>query len=367
MAIDSKIRSLIEEFGYIKIDEMMRQALTANAASYYQSKDSIGAEGDFITAPEISQLFGEVIGFWAINQWEKIGKPDNFAIIELGGGQGNLMFNLMRAAKLAPKFNKAIKEIVFLEVNDHFKQKQALLLQNIEQKISWITQIDSLPNKPSIVISNEFFDAIPIKQYTKVRDQWYESVLSCEPHDGKLKFDKIELHKTLAKQLSCEYKNARDGAVIEESPESLRIIRKIANHLVKFSGACLTIDYGYNIAPAMRNKRQFTSTLQAIRKHQYVPIIDSLGTADLSAHVDFYALSNAALQQGIEREKLQISSQHNFLINNGITLRHQSLKTKISKEDKLILAKQLNRLIDSKQMGELFKAIEFISTIKQGH
>lgn len=357
MAIDHKIRSIIKDFGYIRIDDMMREALSTNPNSYYRSKKSIGAEGDFITSPEISQLFGETIGFWVISKWQELGCPKNFALVEFGPGQGILMRDLMRVAKLVPEFSDIV-QIFLYEINKNFIQKQKANLSFItKQKINWINDVNNLPLIPCIVISNEFFDALPIRQYIKIRQTWYESVIICDPIDSRFKFDKIELNKALSNQLNVTHKNAQDGALIEESAESLTIMRKIAAHLVKFGGACLTIDYGYNIEPFERSRSQYNSTLQAIKNHRYQPITDFLGESDLSAHVDFNALKNSAMQKGIK--SIFTSSQHEFLINSGITIRHQSLKIKASKENATILDNQLYRLIAKEQMGEIFKAMEY--------
>lgn len=356
MAIDSKIRLIIENFGHIKIDDMMRQALSVNPNSYYQAQETIGATSDFITAPEISQLFGETIGFWVINRWKELGAPNDFALVELGPGMGNLMHNLMRVARLEPEFHKAAHIFLF-EINKNFIQKQKENLEFSGKQIEWINHIDQLPSKHCIVISNEFFDALPVRQYIKLKQRWYESVLVCDPIDGRLKFDKIELHKALFDQLIHDYPNAEDGAVIEESHESLDIMRKIAVHVTKFGGACLTIDYGYNIEPAIRSRRQFNSTLQAVKNHQYQPVIDSLGEADLTTHVDFSALKNAAMQNGARN--VTIVSQHDFLVNYGIMLRHQLLKNTASEVESKLLDKQLDRLIGKDQMGEIFKVMEF--------
>ncbi len=359
MAIDYKIRSIIKDLGHIKIDDMMREVLSINPNSYYRSKTSIGADGDFITSPEISQLFGETIGFWMISKWQELGCPKKFALIELGPGQGILMRDLMRTAKLLPEFTKAV-EIFLYEINQNYIKKQKENLSFIKQKINWIDNINQLPPIPCIIISNEFFDALPIKQYIKSRNRWYESVITCDPTDGMLKFNKVELNKSLFNQLNIDHKNAQDGALMEESAEGLEIIRKIAIHLVKFKGACLTIDYGYNIELFKRTRHQYNSSLQAIKNHQYHPIIDSLGEADLSAHVDFNALKNAVIQKNIKN--ISISSQHNFLVNNGIIIRQQSLKKQASSDYSAILDNQLYRLIAKEQMGEIFKVMEYTSS-----
>lgn len=357
MAIDYKIRSIIKDFGHIKIDDMMREVLSINPNSYYRSTTSIGADGDFITSPEVSQLFGETIGFWVIGKWQELGCPKDFALVELGPGQGILMRDLMRVTKLVPEFTKAAQLFLY-EINKNFIKKQKDNISFAQQRMNWINDINQLPSKPCIIISNEFFDALPIKQYIKIRHTWYESVVICDPTDSLLKFDKIELNKALFNQLDNDHKNAQDGALIEESAESLEITRKIAIHLVKFGGACLTIDYGYNIELFERTRNQYNSTLQAVKNHQYHSIIDSLGEADLSAHVDFNALKNAALQKGIGN--ITISSQHDFLVNNGIIIREQQLKSKSSVDYTEILNNQLYRLIAKEQMGEIFKAMEYI-------
>jgi NADH dehydrogenase [ubiquinone] 1 alpha subcomplex assembly factor 7 len=358
MAIDYKIRLIIKDFGHIKIDDLMREVLSINPSSYYRSKTSIGADGDFITSPEISQLFGETIGFWVINKWQEMGCPQKFALVELGPGQGILMRDLMRVAKLLPEFMEAV-EIFLYEINQNFIKKQKNNLAFIKQKIHWINNINKLPPIPCIIISNEFFDALPVKQYIKSRHIWYESVIVCDPTDGLLKFDKIELNKALFNQLNIDHINAQDGALIEESAESLEITRKIAIHLMKFKGVCLTIDYGYNIELCNRTRNQYNSTLQAIKNHQYHSIIDSLGEADLTTHVDFNALKNAALQKGIKN--ITISSQHDFLVNNGIIIRQTNLKSLAQADYSSILDNQLYRLIAKEQMGEIFKVMEYTS------
>ena len=356
MAIDAKIRSIIKNLGHIKIDDMMREVSSINPSSYYRSKTSIGADGDFITAPEISQLFGETIGFWAINKWQQLGCPKKFALVEFGPGLGILMRDLMRVAKLVPEFTKAVK-IFLYEINKNFIKQQKTNLSFTSSRVTWINNINELPPIPCIIISNEFFDALPIKQYIKIRKKWYESVIICDPIDNRLKFDKIELNKALSQQLNIDHKNAQDGALIEESAETLEITRNIAIHLTKFRGVCLVIDYGYNIESSKRSRNQYSSTLQAIKHHQYHPIFESLGESDLSAHVDFNALKNAALQKGIKN--VSIFSQRDFLVNWGIIIGQQLLKSKSLPKEAVILDAQLHRLIAKEQMGEIFKAMEY--------
>ena len=358
MPIDSNIRNIIKTNSHIKIDDMMREVLSNTPNSYYKITKNIGEHGDFITSPEISQLFGELIALWAIEQWQKLGSPKKFSLLELGPGQGQLMQDFLRVVKLVPEFFDAA-QIHLLEINPYFIKKQKAKLTEYNKNIKWISDIKQIPKLPSIIISNEFFDALPIKQYMKVKDKWFESILVIDPIDEHIKYDKIELHKALQTQLALDYINARDGAIIEESLESLDIIRSLSKHLFTYSGAKLIIDYGYAIEAPTRHRGQYNSTLQAIKNHQYHSIISSLGEADLTAHVDFDALKKAAHEQGVNN--YTISSQKEFLIKYGIEMRLQALKINASQNDKEILDKQVFRLTASQQMGELFKVLELIA------
>ena len=357
MPIDSNIRHHIKQHGHIKIDDMMREVLSTNKESYYRSTKTLGEEGDFITSPEISQLFGEIIALWAIERWQNLGSPEKFALVELGPGRGKLMQDFLRVAKLAENFYAA-SEIFLYEINPFFIDSQKANLIEYNKTISWIKNIEDLPQIPTIFVANEFFDALPIKQYLKVKAKWFESTLVTDPTDGRIKFSKIGLHKALQTQLLSEHKNAKDGAIIEESIESLGIMRKLSEHIQKYTGGALIIDYGYNIHSHERKRGHYNSTLQAIKNHQYSPVIDTLGEADLTAHVDFNALSKAAKERSIKN--IAFGTQREFLIKYGIKIRLESLKKSLSVQDFSVVEKQVFRLISTSQMGELFKVLELL-------
>ena len=357
MAIDAKIRNIIKNNGHIKIDDMMRQVLSLNKSSYYKSTRNIGENGDFITSPEISQLFGEIIALWAIEKWQQLGEPNEFALVELGPGQGKLMQDFLRVAKMVPDFLRAAN-IYLMDINPNFIIKQKDNLADYQKDIKWIKRIEQIPSLPMILIANEFFDALPIKQYMKVKDKWFESIFVADPVDGRIKYDKSQLHTALQTQLFLDYKTAQDGAVLEESLESLEIMRFCGKHISKHSGAGLIIDYGYDIEPMKRKRNQYTSTLQAIKNHQYHSVISSLGEADLTAHVDFNALKKAGAEQGVNQHNSKICTQQEFLVNYGIEIRLASLQQKVSKEEADILNRQVFRLTAPQQMGELFKVLE---------
>jgi len=359
MPIDSKIRSIIKETGHITIDDMIREVLSTNSNSYYQSTESIGEDGDFITSPEISQLFGEMIALWAIEKWQLLGSPDKFALVELGPGQGKLMQAFLKVAKLDPKFFAAIN-IFLYEINPFFISSQKANLIEHDKPICWIKNINEIPKLPTIIIANEFFDALPVKQYLKVKEKWYESILVADPVDGRIKFHKTEISKVLHNQLLHDHKKAGDGAVIEESVESLDITRYLSKHIHLHTGAALIIDYGYHIHSETRTGGQYNSTLQAIKNHQYNSILDTLGEADLTTHVDFIALSKAAREKDIKN--ITFGTQREFLIKYGIELRLETLKQSLIHHDFTNIAKQVFRLTSDQQMGELFKALELLKT-----
>ncbi|WPY00216.1 SAM-dependent methyltransferase [Candidatus Trichorickettsia mobilis] len=358
MPIDSTIRDLIQRNGYITVEQMMHHVLAANPGSYYQQQAILGESGDFITAPEVSQIFGEIIGIWCVEQWYKLKCPTNISIVELGPGRGLLMRDLLRTVRLIPEFYNNVN-IQLVEINQNFIKLQKENLSKFDINIKWLPTIYEIEDSPTLIIANEFFDALPIKQYIKLKEDWYEIILIVDPHDGKIKFDKISMHKELQSQLAQDHINAHDGAVIEESPESLAIIRFIGDHFKKHSGASLIIDYGYDIKLPQRNRSHYNSTLQAIKKHQYHPLLESLGEADLSAHVDFNALKNTAFAHELTIDGC--ISQAEFLIKYGILERADRLRNNLAIDEKHIIDKQVQRLIAPSQMGNLFKVLALSS------
>lgn len=359
MSIDHKIREIIQQSGYITCDRLMQEALHLNPTSYYRQTKSLAEEGDFITAPEVSQLFGEIIGLWCVKEWQRIGSPKNLSIVELGPGRGLLMRDLLRTAKLVPEFYNALS-IHLIDINENFIIHQKSNLQNFDLPINWYRSIDNIPKKPALIIANEFFDAMPIKQYIKVKELWYERIFVVQPVDGRIKYAKIAVNKQLQEYLQKPHWNAKDGAVFEESYNSIEIMKFISEHIKELGGSSLIIDYGYDINPNIRTRHQYNSTLQAIKNHKYYPIIENLGEADLSAHVDFYLLKTVAQHNKID--VIDIISQREFLIENGILLRKQTIQDKLNPQQAELIERQVNRLISLKAMGGLFKVLQVIKT-----
>ncbi len=359
MPIDSNIREIILQNGYITVDEMMRKVLSSEPTSYYQSQNNLGSEGDFTTSPEISQLFGEIIGLWCTQQWQNLGSPPRINLVELGAGRGLLMRDILRVARLVPEFYKAL-QIELVEINPHFIKHQQDNLAQFDVDKKWLSKITNITKKiPTIIIANEFFDALPIKQYVKEKDSWTEVNLVIDPTDSKIKFSKIKVHNELQTYLLQTYSAAADGAVLEESKEAWQVMRFIAKHLQQYKGSGLIIDYGYYIPAFKRTRYQYNSTLQAIKAHKYHPLLETLGEADLSAHVDFYYLEQAL--KSISKLELYpiITSQRDFLIEYGILLRSNLLKAKLCLKQAELIERQVERLISPKQMGSLFQVMQF--------
>jgi SAM-dependent MidA family methyltransferase len=359
MAIEAKLREAIDEKGFISVAEMMRIALTSSPNSYYRARNPLGIDGDFITSPEISQMFGELIGIWCADFWLKLGKPEDINIVELGPGRGLLMRDLLRATKHIPGFHDSVS-VEMVEISETLQLIQKEELKNSGEKLKWLEDIYNISAKPTIFIANEFFDALPIRQFEKEKDNWYERILGLDPLSGILHFSKLPISKDLSVQLSYEHPNAQDGAIVEESIESLEIVRFICEHLTKHGGAALIIDYGYDIAPKERSVFQYNPTLQALKHHKYQPILDTIGEADLTAHVDFYSIKKIA-----EVRKLTTwgtITQRDFLKNMGIDLRAEMLKKNADILDREVLDKQVDRLINPDKMGKLFKVLVISDT-----
>ncbi|WP_341787339.1 class I SAM-dependent methyltransferase [Rickettsia endosymbiont of Cantharis rufa] len=357
MSIESKIRQLIDQNDYITCDVLIQEVLNLNPTSYYKQVRTLASEGDFVTAPEISQLFGEVIGLWCIKEWQRIGCPKSLSLVELGPGRGLLMRDLLRTAKLVPEFYKALS-IELIEINQNFIAHQKSNLQDTNLPIKHLSFVEDIPKKPTIIIANEFFDAMPIKQYIKVKELWYERIFVVQPVDGRIKYDKMSVNKQLQEYLQRTHIEAKDGAILEESYKSIEIIKFIAKHLKKLSGSCLIIDYSYDISPDNRTRYQYNPTLQAVKNHKYCSILENLGEVDLSAHVDFYALKTVAKNSSMN--VIDTMLQRDFLIENGILLRSKTLQGKLNDEQAQIIEKQVERLISPKQMGTLFKVLQIM-------
>ena len=342
--LETEIRRLIGIAGPMPVAEYMRIALTHPHHGYYLTRDPIGAGGDFVTAPEISQMFGELIGVWMASVWLQMGAPENVRIIELGPGRGTLMADALRAAKVVKDFHAALV-LNLVEISPSLQQMQRQRLQALDLTMSWHTTLADVPSGPSIIIANEFIDALPIHQVVKRSDGWHERVVEVAP-SGKLTFGlSREPLRHLEATLPPAVRQAPQGAIFEWRSDAIAL--EIGKR-VRSDGAALIFDYGHA-------KSAVGDTLQAVAGHSFADPLAAPGQADLTAHVDFEALAQRAESMGAKCHGPL--PQRDLLQNLGIHERAAMLKARDAGEAAEIdLA--LSRLLGggAQGMGEIFKA-----------
>jgi NADH dehydrogenase [ubiquinone] 1 alpha subcomplex assembly factor 7 len=351
----NSIRKTIEENGSITVAQFMEMAMYNSHNGYYVNNNPIGKNADFITAPEISQLFGEMIGLYCADIWVKMGKPFQFNLVELGPGHGTLMKDLLRATKHIEGFHQGCN-VHLVDTNQQLIkiQKQTLT----PYRIKWHKDISNLPTDlPLIIVANEFFDCLPINQYIRQQQLWYQQSIAIMPKVEELFFIQTPLMPHFREHLSYEHPNSKHGSIIELCYPAIEIIQQISNYFKKTSGCLLAIDYGYDLDPKTRTA--YNSTLQSIKNHKFHPIFSDIGRADLTAHVDFFALRQTALANFAKAA--HTITQAEFLQNLGIKLRAEILKNNANLAEKEAIDSGLERLISPTQMGNLFKAMQIFS------
>jgi NADH dehydrogenase [ubiquinone] 1 alpha subcomplex assembly factor 7 len=338
---ERSIRQRIALEGPLTVAAVMEEAL-AGRNGYYRDNDPLGPEGDFITAPEISQMFGELIGLWCVDTWQRLGAPAEFHLVEMGPGRGTLMADALRAARVAPGF-LAAKQLHLIEINGVLRQKQAEKLQ--EHRPLWHQSLGSVPAGRMILIANELFDALPIHQLEMTPQGWRERVVALQ--GDALQFGLAAPGPALG-LLRPAHAEAVPGMIAEVSPASVALMDAIARRVREDNGAALIIDYG----PA---ESGLGDSFQALKNHRYHAPLEELGAADLTAHVDFGALKAAADEAGAQT--FGPVTQGDFLRALGIELRADMLAKKSDLATVETLRRQVHRLIAPEQMGRLFKVI----------
>jgi len=343
--LENEIRRLIAVAGPMSIAEYMRLCLTHPQYGYYVTRDPLGAHGDFVTAPEISQMFGELIGVWMVAVWQQMGSPENVRVVELGPGRGTLMNDALRAAKVVGDFHAALV-VHLVEISPKLQQAQEQLLEGLGVPILWHSALAEVPSGPVIIIANEFIDALPAHQAVKRADGWHERVVEIAP-SGELAIgiarDPLpHFEATLPRGL----RQAPEGSVYEWRSDAVAL--EIGRR-VRTDGAALIIDYGhawYGLG----------ETLQAVAGHSFTDPLRAPGEADLTAHVDFAALAQSA--QIIGGRIHGPISQRDLLRGLGIDKRAAALKTR-APERAAEIDQALARLTATgpRGMGELFKAL----------
>jgi NADH dehydrogenase [ubiquinone] 1 alpha subcomplex assembly factor 7 len=336
-SLGEHVRELIAFEGPITVERYMSLCLR----HYYATRDPLGSSGDFTTAPEISQMFGELIGLWTLEVWNAMGRPDPVHLVELGPGRGTLMADLLRATRLLPDFGAAV-QVHLVETSPGLRQRQQDVLAASGLPIQWHERLEDVPEGPLLLIANEFFDALPVRQFIATERGWCERLVGRE--DETLIFGlSAEAEEPLGKPL-------RIGDVLEWPAISIDIMQELSRRLARDTGVALLIDYGY-WGPA------FGDTLQAVQKHAYVDALNEPGEADLTTHVDFHRLAQVASAQGLRVHGL--GTQSDFLTALGIEARASSLKQRATPAQAAAIDAALARLTErgEKGMGELFKVL----------
>ncbi len=334
------IADQIHRSGPIPVSDYMALALGHAEHGYYRRQDPLGAAGDFTTAPEISQMFGELIGLWCVTIWRMMGQPQGLRLVELGPGRGTLMADLLRAAGADQGFLRAAS-IHLVETSPVLRAKQREALAGVA--VSWHDSVSELPDGPLLLVANEFFDALPIRQFIKDGAAWRERLIAVDD-DGALRFV-AGPEEVPPDALAATVRDAPDGAIAEVCPAGREIAAWLSGRLATQGGAALMIDYGPAASAA-------GDSLQAVKAHAYHPVLETPGDADLTAHVDFQALASAA---ALARAHGPVP-QGEWLQRLGIGLRATQLVR--TNPDKLAeVESAFRRLIHPDEMGTLFKAM----------
>lgn len=327
----------------LPIDTFFKNVLYDKKYGYYASQNPLGKKGDFITSPKISNLFSEIVAIWIITCWESFGKPKNLSIVELGPGDGSLTNTLLKSFKKFPKFN-SIKQLFLFEESNYLKKIQK---KNINDKnVKWINNLNEIKKGPVIFFGNEFFDAIPVKQFKRVKNSLFEKYYTL---DSNYKIKEIfKKTSNLNTKIINSFKSLNKLKFIEFPKLGFQELKKIIKKISKLNGCILIIDYGY-LKPNNLN------TLQSVIKHKKNDLFNNLGKADVTALVNFSLLSEFFLKNGLKIKN--IITQKKFLENMGIINRAEIVAKKMKFSEQSDLFFRIKRLLNPSSMGDLFKVI----------
>ena len=344
-----KLAARIARFGPMTLADYMAAVLTDPEHGYYTTRDPLGAAGDFTTAPEISQMFGELVGLWCCDLWQRSGSPSPVWLAELGPGRGTLIADALRAARLVPDFLKAAR-LALIEVSPSLRARQAETLAEAAPEVQplWLDHVGHLPEGPAIVIANEFFDALPVRQFERGPEGWRERLVVLDPDSGSLALAPGPTDPALAELVPPNLRDASPGTVAEICPAGLSLAAALGARIATDGLGALIVDYGPEVPTGQ-------ATVQALRGHQPVDILDGPGTADLTAHVDFSALAETA--KGVGASPHGPRSQGDFLEALGIGARTAALCRGGDVERRSLIEAARDRLTDPNGMGRLFKAL----------
>jgi len=335
----------IKTQGPLTVARYMELALAHEEHGYYRKQDPFGVQGDFITAPEISQMFGEMVGLWCAYMWQAMGRPDPFHLVECGPGRGTLMMDALRAANHSAGFLAAVR-VHLVETSRPLRdvQKQALEPSGVD--VTWHDTFGTVDSGPVLVIGNEFFDALPVHQFVRGEDGWHERLVGL--NGEALAFSSAPDPVDLSLIPETVREKSTVGDVYEDQPVSRTIMCEVAGRIVAHGGAALFIDYGHD-------QHGLGDTLQALKSHQFVDILVNPGEQDLTTHVDFEQLSKVATQA--RAEVFSPLPQGVFLEQLGLRARVEALKKGATEAQVFELNRAYSRLTSPEQMGTLFRVM----------
>lgn len=346
-ALKDRLKRLIATTGPISVATYMAACLGDQNAGYYTNREPFGRDGDFITAPEVSQMFGEMIGIWCVGMWEALGHPEKIVLCEIGPGRGTLMADMLRTIdKLAPQF----AQIAMIETSPRLVAMQKQKLASHGERIAWHENFSTIPQGPLILVANELFDAIPIRQFVKAGGRFVERLIALDEKDA--------LHFVSGTSgidpalLPDGHENAPEGTIFEAAPARTALMQEIAIRITASRGAALAIDYGHL-------QSGFGDTLQAMRKHAYDDIFAHPGEADLTSHVDFEMLAGTSQACGCTTGTM---SQGEFLVAMGLLDRAGRLGAGRDHAFQEKIRADVERLASPDQMGTLFKVLAITSS-----
>mgnify|MGYP003119921818 CR=1 FL=1 len=340
MSLADHLAARIQADGPMSVAAYMGECLLHPQYGYYTTRDPLGAQGDFTTAPEISQMYGELIGLALAQCWLDQGAPAPFTLAELGPGRGTLMADLLRATRGVPGFHTAM-QIKLVEASPKLRNTQARTLDAYAPE--WLDHADALPGQPLFLVANEFFDALPIRQFIRSGDLWSEKRIGLQ--DGALAFGLSPAAPQPA--LDHRLQDTQEGDLVELCDAAAPVTQAIAVRIATHGGAALIADYG--------DWRALGDTMQAVRAHEPADPLQAPGEADLTAHVDFEALAMAAKSKGCAYTRL--TPQGVFLERLGITDRARALAAPLQGDRLETLTAEHRRLTHPEEMGNLFKIL----------
>lgn len=342
-ALKERLKKLIANAGPLSISDYMASCLFDPESGYYTNRQPFGADGDFITAPEISQMFGELVAVWAYSTWVALGRPMPATLTEIGPGRGTLMVDMLRTLdRLDPSFVTRIR-VSMVEASPRLTEIQQKKLGGTRARPTWFANVADLPDVPLLIVGNELFDAIPVRQFVKTVHGWRERMVTTDDN-GELCFA-IGASSLDPSLLPPE--DVDEGTIVEVAPARSALMQDIASHIARNGGFGLFFDYGSLTSG-------YGDTLQAMQKHGYDDVLAHPGEADLTTHVDFDALARIAQSQGLATRMM---TQGEFLLGMGILERAGVLGSRADETTRERLRSEVERLAGPEAMGELFKVL----------